>query len=302
MREFRRVSGLTSAGATAARLGLLYEHMFDAIVDGPEAPSEADLIWDNGRTPVKDRAPAVRESLAVLAERARPTSSSESQLLPVIPPLQGLFPGGGLRRGTSIVVAGEGASQQAAGGANGTTSGLTLCLSLLGAASSAGSWCAAVGLTGLGAVAADDLGVDLDRLVLLPSPGPKWAEATAALLGGVDIVVLCPPFSVRPAMARRLLVRTRDRGAILIVLPGHAGWPECPDLRLLVGNTWWDGIGSGNGHLRRRRVTVTATGRRSAARPRQRELWLPSMAGTVEDAVEDAVEDGGLDEPTGAPT
>ncbi|HXA32039.1 MAG TPA: hypothetical protein VNV87_07240 [Acidimicrobiales bacterium] len=268
--------------------------MFDAIVDGPEAPSEADPAWGDGRTPVKDRAPAVRESLVLLAERARPTSSSESQLLPVIPPLQGLFPGGGLRRGTSIVVAGDGAGPRATGRADGTTSGLTLCLSLLGAASSAGSWCAAVGLTDLGAVAADDLGIDLDRLVLLPSPGPKWAEAAAALLGGVDVVVLCPPFSVRPAMARRLLALTRDRGAILIVLPGRANWPECPDLRLVVGNTRWDGIGTGDGHLRRRRVTVTATGRRSAARPRRRELWLPSMAGTVEDA--------GPDGPTDAPS
>jgi hypothetical protein len=265
--------------------------MFDAIVDEPGAPSETGAPGGDGRTPVKDRAPAGRESLAILAERARPTSSSGSQLLPVIPPLQGLFPDGGLRRGTSIVVAGEGAgvAGEGAGGrvshrANGTTSGLSLGLSLLGAASSAGSWCAAVGLTGLGAVAADDLRIDLTRLVLLPSPGPKWAEATAALLGGIDVVVLCPPFPVRPAMARRLLVRTRDRGAIIIVLPGQAGWPECPDLRLTVGNTRWDGIGRGDGHLRRRRVTVTATGRRSAARPRRQELWLPSTTGTVEDA------------------
>jgi hypothetical protein len=143
-------------------------------------------------------------------------------------------------------------------------------------------------------VAADDLGIDLTRMVLLPSPGPKWAEATAALLGGVDVVVLCPPVPVRPAMARRLLARTRDRGAILLVVPGQTDWPECPDLRLTVGNTRWDGIGRGDGHLRRRRVTVTATGRRSAARPRQQELWLPSTAGTVEDA--------GPDGPMGAPT
>jgi hypothetical protein len=267
--------------------------MFDTFVEGPEAPSEAGPDGGNGRTPVKDRAPAVRESLAVLAERARPTSSSESQLLPVVPPLQGLFPGGGLRRGTSIVVTGEGAGERPTDRVT-RTSGLTLCLSLLGAASSAGSWCAAVGLAGLGAVAADDLGIDLTRLVLLPSPGPKWAEATAALLGGVDVVVLCPPFPVRPAMARRLLARTRDRGAVLLVVPGHAGWPECPDLRLTVGNTRWDGIGRGDGHLRRRRVTVTATGRRSAARPRREELWLPSTAGTVEDV--------SPDQPTYTPT
>ena len=140
-----------------------------------------------------------------------------------------------------------------------------------------------MGLCGLGAVAADDLGIDLARLVLLPSPGPKWAEATAALLDGVDVVVLCPPFPVRPAMARRLSGRgTRDRGAVLIVVPGQAGWPECPDLRLSVGNTRWDGIGRGDGHLCRRRVTVTATGRRSAARPRQQGPRLPSTAGSVE--------------------
>lgn len=256
--------------------------MFDSIVDEPEAPSDAGQAGGDGRNRLKDRAPAVRESLAVLAERARPTSSSESQLLPVIPPLLGLFPGGGLRRGTSIVVADDGR-------ASATTSGLTLCLSLLGAASSAGSWCAAVGICGLGAVAADDLGIDLTRLVLLPSPGPKWAESTAVLLEGVDVVVLCPPFPVRPAMARRLLARTRDRGAILIVVPGQAGWPECPDMRLSVGNTRWDGIGKGDGHLRRRRVTVTATGRRSAARPRQQDLWLPSTAGSVEIAGPDEI-------------
>ncbi|MDQ1360743.1 MAG: hypothetical protein QOJ44_1120, partial [Acidimicrobiaceae bacterium] len=279
---------------------LLYEHMFDAIVDGPEAPSDAAQARGDGRTPMNDRAPAARESLAVLAERARPTSSSESQLLPVIPPLQGLFPGGGLRRGTSIVITGEGTSERGTGRARATTSGVTLCLSLLGAASSAGSWCAAVGLCGLGAVAADDLGIDLARLVLLPSPGPKWAEATAALLDGVDVVVLCPPFPVRPAMARRLLARTRDRGAVLIVVPGQAGWPEGPDLRLSVGNTRWDGIGRGDGHLCRRRVTVTATGRRSASRPRQQDLWLPSTAGSVE--VAGTVGVAGPDSLTGAPT
>jgi hypothetical protein len=294
LREFPQVSRRTPAGATITRQRLLYEHMFDAIVDGPEAPPDADQARGDGQTPVKDRVPAVRESLAVLAERARPTSSSESQLLPVITPLQGLFPGGGLRRGTSILVTGDSASARGTDKAKTRTSGLTLCLSLLGAASSAGSWCAAVGIGGVGAVAADDLGIDLTRLVLLPSPGPKWAEATAALLVGVDVVVLCPPFPVRPAMARRLLARTRDRGAVLIVVPGQAGWPECPDTQLVVGNARWDGIGRGDGHLHRRKATVTATGRRSAARPRQQELWLPSAAGTVEYA--------GPDGPTGTPT
>ena len=45
-----------------------------------------------------------RESLALLAERARPLAASQTRLLPVVPPLAGLFPDGGLRRGTTIVV------------------------------------------------------------------------------------------------------------------------------------------------------------------------------------------------------
>ena len=78
-------------------------------------------------------------------------------------------------------------------------------MALLAAASAGGSWCAAVGLPDLGAVALADLGIDLGRFALVPSPGPAWAEATATLFDGIDAVLLCPPFPPRPAMARRLV-------------------------------------------------------------------------------------------------
>src|ERR1700733_2848177 len=48
------------------------------------------------------------ESLSLLAERARPVSSSQTRLLPVLPPLAELFPDGGLRRGSTVVVTGAG--------------------------------------------------------------------------------------------------------------------------------------------------------------------------------------------------
>jgi hypothetical protein len=225
-----------------------------------------------------------KESLAILAERTRPTSSSQTRLLPVAAPLDGLFPDRSLRRGSTVVVTGGGTVGRTDGARGGgpVGGGVTLALALLARASQAGSWCAAVGIPGVGAVAAGDLGIDLVRFALVPRPGPAWAEATAAMIDGADLVVLCPPFPPRPAMARRLIARAKERRAILIVLPGRAGWPECPDMRLTIDAVHWDGIGSGEGYLRRRRMTVTATGRRSATRPVVQQLWLPSPTGSIE--------------------
>ena len=218
----------------------------------------------------RDLDPAALAALATLAERTRPVAASRTRLLPVVPPLAGLLPDRALRRGTTLTI-----------GRPGDDGALSVALSLVSAASASGSWCALVGHPGLGAIAAADLGVDLGRLAILPRPGAAWAEVTAAVLEGVDLVVLCPPFAPRPAMARRLVARARERRAVLIVVPGRAGWPEPPDLQLRVDEAVWEGIDAGRGHLRRRRMTVTATGRRSAARPEQHRLWLPGLDGAV---------------------
>ena len=218
----------------------------------------------------RDLDPAALAALSALAERTRPVAASRTRLLPVVPALAGLLPDGALRRGSTLTV-----------GRPGGDGALGLALSLVAAASASGSWCALVGHPGLGAVAAADLGVDLGRLALLPRPGVAWAEATAAVLEGVDLVILCPPFAPRPAMARRLVARARERRAVLIVVPGRAGWPEPPDLRLGVDGAVWEGVDAGRGHLRRRQLAVTVTGRRAAARPTRHRLWLPGPDGTV---------------------
>jgi hypothetical protein len=217
-------------------------------------------------------------SLALLAERTRPVSSSQARVLPVAPPLDALFPDGSLRRGTTVVVDG---SERAASGERGADGSVSVALALLTAASGTGSWCALVGLDGPGAVAVHELGIDLTRLAVIPRPDAAWAEVTATLIDGMDLVVLCPPFPPRQAMVRRLVARTRERRSVLVVVPGRAGWPEPPDLRLSVGATRWDGAGAGEGFLSRRQMTVTATGRRSAARPRRQQLWLPSTTGAL---------------------
>ena len=122
-------------------------------------------------------------------------------------PLAPLFPGGALRRGTTTTVSGP--------PGHGAT---TLALSLLVAASTAGSWCAAVGLPDPGVVAAAGLGLDLRRVVFVPHPGSGWAEAAGDLLSGVDVVLVRPPGRVRLTAARHL----RARGARA---PGRVGGP-----------------------------------------------------------------------------
>ncbi|HVB90915.1 MAG TPA: hypothetical protein VND70_02330 [Acidimicrobiales bacterium] len=149
----------------------------------------------------------------------------------------------------------------------------------MAAATAGGGWCAAVGVSSLGVVAAAEQGVDLDRLALVPAPASRWPVVTAALLDGVDLLLLRPPERPRPGDARRLAARTRERGAVLVVVdvPG-VGWPEVPDLRLIVTATAWEGLGRGHGHLCRRKVQVVATGRRAAERERRCDLWLPGPA------------------------
>ncbi|HEX8805212.1 MAG TPA: hypothetical protein VF743_13490, partial [Acidimicrobiales bacterium] len=75
-------------------------------------------------------------ALGELAERVRPAALARDRLLPALPPLQPLLPGGALRRGTVVAV-------DAGPGAGGTTS---LALALAAGPSQAGSWVAVVGL------------------------------------------------------------------------------------------------------------------------------------------------------------
>ncbi|HWF16902.1 MAG TPA: hypothetical protein VG244_12030 [Acidimicrobiales bacterium] len=236
---------------------------FSAPSPRPDAPSR------DPRPPREPREP--RELPTGLADRARPTTPVAGRTLPVPPPLARLFPGGSLRRGTTTTVTGQ--------PGHGAT---TLALALLGAMSSSGSWCAAVGLPDPGVVAAAGLGLDLRRVVFVPHPGAGWAEAAGDLLSGVDAVLVRPPGRARLTAARHLRARARDRQAALVVLlEGVRSWPEGGDLALAVGAVEWEGIGQGHGYLRGRRAEVRVSGRRAAGRETVCSLWLPAHSGAV---------------------
>lgn len=220
------------------------------------------------------RSEADLSTLGALAERVRPVTLAREQRLPVLAALEQLVPGAGLRRGSTVAVG-------AVPGGSGATS---LALALVARASQAGSWVAAVGLPSLGLVAAEELGVALERLVLVAAPErDAWAGVVAALVDGFDVLVLqAGRGGVRPADARRLVARVRERGAVLVAL--GPGWPEGADLTLEVVRSRWEGLDGGHGHLQARKVRVVRGGRGEAAQPRQVDLWLPAPNGLVEAA------------------
>ena len=198
------------------------------------------------------------------AREIEPGGAGE-RLVPVVPALVPLLPHPGLRRGSTVAVAGS----------------TSLLLATLAGASSAGSWCAVVGVPTLGLVAAAEAGLALDRLALVPEPGRDWPSVVAALLDALDVVAVAPRGRVRDADARRLAARARQRGSVLVPFGVPAGSWEGADLRLSVEDGAWTGLGAGHGHLRARRVSVRCDGRGSAARPRRARVWLPAPGGGV---------------------
>jgi hypothetical protein len=187
--------------------------------------------------------------------------------LPVVPALRPLLPGGGLRRGSTVAINGQTSIPG--------TGATSLLFAVLAEASAAGSWCAVVGLPRLGLVAAAEAGVAIERLALLPHPGPDWVDTVGALLDGLDIVAVGVPGGVVPRLAARITARARQRGAVLVVV---GTWPGA-DVTLQITAATWHGLGTGVGRLRRREVEVVASGRGAATRLRRARLWLPGPSG-----------------------
>ena len=189
--------------------------------------------------------------------------------LPVPVALTDLLPEGLPRGGTAVVA--------------GSTS---LLLALVSEASRAGSWVAMVGLDGVGLLAAEEVGVVLTRLALVPDPGAQAAVVVAALIDGMDVVVLGPRVGLTGADRRRLMARVRERGSVLV---STAPWTGA-SLVLTVEAQQWSGLGAGDGRLRTQRVTVRRNGRGRAAAPLRREVVLrggsvPAGVGVVGDGL-----------------
>ena len=209
------------------------------------------------------------ERLAHLAPVIGPVSFARDRLLAVHPAFHGLLPDAGLARGCTI-------------GCQGATA-VSVALAVVAGASAAGSWLAVVGLPALGLRAADELGIALERLVMVADTAntaeTAWANMAAALIDGFDLVVIRSNTNISAGTARRLQARVQSRGAVLVVV-GDPGRFTC-DLVVTAQAGTWEGLGDGSGRLARRRVMVSASGRRMT-RQRQAEMWLPGTNGGIE--------------------
>lgn len=184
----------------------------------------------------------------------------DAPVLPVLPALAPLLPGGGLRPGSAYSI----------------DPSASLLFALLAAASQTGSWCGVVGMPQLGAEAAERVGVDLSRLVLIPEPGSRWLAVTATIAEVLPVIAVRPGGRASDGDVSRLAARLRDRGAVLLV---QGPWAQA-EASIGVADPQWTGLGDGHGYLSGRELTVTVTSRRTPV-PRRGRMLLPDVDGTL---------------------
>ncbi|MDO9590672.1 MAG: hypothetical protein Q7J04_05965 [Microcella sp.] len=217
----------------------------DSVVDNPAVvdPGEASRIQSV-------------DTLQTLQARidALQRTRLDSRLMPTHEALADLLPDGGLREGATYALSPSSA----------------LVMALLAGPSQAGSWCGVVGMPEFGVEAAESVGIDLDRLVLVPHPGDAWLTVTAAIADALGIVVVRPGRAASDGAIAKLSGRLRERGSTMLVL---GAWPQAVAMISLTESRW-SGLADGHGYLSEREVTVTVSSKRGG-RPRSGRLMMP---------------------------
>ncbi|MCD0445914.1 hypothetical protein LO763_20085 [Glycomyces sp. A-F 0318] len=213
----------------------------------------AALVAQLGLKRARDLAPAPARGDAGAGIPARHS-------LPVTTDISRLLPSGALAAQAAISAGAVGA--------------LGLLWRLLAGPTTAGAWCAVVGLRRLYPLAAAAAGADLDRIALVDAAGPRIADAANALADGLAALVV-PSAAFTPAQTRRLASKARRAGTALI------WWETRPvvgvDARLSVTRVRWEGLRPnedrryGHGALRSCELDVAAAWR--TGRGARESVW-----------------------------
>lgn len=206
------------------------------------AAAQRALVTAEASAGLRQRLTGVTTLTTAVTEptQAPPSSSIPPELLLPLPAgLDALLPWGGLRRGSAVQVSGS----------------RSVLLALAAAAANAPGqdlWCAVMAMPDVGLAAAAEAGLDLDRTVVVPKPGPDAPSVLGALIDGFDVVVLGHCRALSDTDRRSAGHRLRSRETVL--LSGGA-WPGAQAV-LEVGERSWLGVGAGEGVLTGREATI----------------------------------------------
>ena len=220
-----------------------------------------------------------------LAERfpALTAVAASERTLPVHESLIELLPA--LQRGSTVACGGRAA--------------VSLALALAAAPSCEGAWVGVAGLPELGIRAAADMGVALERLVMVTGD-PPWVDVLAAMIDGFDVILVGQRVGrLASGAVRRLQARAQSRGVVMLTI----GVPALgADLRVTADDDQWFGLGDGHGVATGRRVLVEVGGRRMP-QARHAAMWLPDGGGGVtrtQQSTQEPGQQGGVDTIQGA--
>ncbi len=225
------------------------------------------------------------QSLLSQAQQIAPVVLAKEQLLQVPPVFHRLLPGAGLQRGWTTRI-------------DGTRSGRALAWALLADVTRSGGWIAAVDVPGISLAAASEVGVSVERvLVVSGTTTTTWASTIGALIGSVDVVVFgAPRHRVQPSVFRRIASRCRERGTVLLELDGSptgrratSGKQLEYDVSFHVAEVGWHGLGEGYGRLQSRELDVTVSGRRVRGASRRGRFAVPCADGLIREIEESQV-------------
>ncbi len=76
-------------------------------------------------------------------------------------------------------------------------------------------------------LAAAGLGLDAERTLLVPDPGPAWPQVVASLLDGCEIVLVRPPAPATAQIRKRLEAALRGAAGASCSWPGTGLEPRC---------------------------------------------------------------------------
>ena len=181
------------------------------------------------------RSAFVVPSLSKVNQLVEPIVLARDRTFPVVDELSVLFADRGIRRGSTIGVAGNAA--------------VSLAVALRVGISRSGGWVVAVGLPSVGSLAASELGAELSRWAFVDRPGNQAGDVVHALVASVDLVLVGPGIKLRADHGRKIVARMRERETSVVAIGSSHPFGSRADINLRITRTTWTGIGSGRGRL-----------------------------------------------------